>query len=157
MSYDPISVDEAPRYDLEPRVTVAAYSTPWEAQLVRARLEAAGIEASLADEHTIRLAWMFSYAMGGVKLQVRPEDLAAAEEALARAEPLPEIYLVEEGERIAVHRCPACRSPELVYRRWSLGAFVGSWLLLGFPLPVLRRRWSCRACGTAWKEDELAD
>ncbi len=157
MSFDPASLDEAPQYDLEPRVTVAAYSTPWEAQLRRGLLEAAGIEASLADEHTIRLAWMFSYAVGGVKLQVRPRDMKAAAEVLAQPEPLPEIYLVEDGERIAVRRCPACRSPELVYRRWSIKAFVGSWLLLGFPLPVLWPRWSCRACGTAWKEDELAD
>jgi hypothetical protein len=87
---------------------------------------------------------------------VRPEDAGAAAEALARAEPLPEIYLVEEGERIAVRRCPQCRSTELVYRRWSLKVFVGSWLLLGFPVPVLWRRFCCRGCGAAWKEEELA-
>lgn len=157
MSQDPLSLDPAPRLTLEPRITVAAYSTSWEAQLGRARLEAAGIEASLADEHTIRLAWMFSMAVGGVKLQVRAEDRAAAEDALAHAEPLPEIYLVEEGERIEAHRCPGCGSAELVYRRWSLPAFVGSWLLLGFPVPILWRRWSCRACGAAWKAEDLAD
>lgn len=147
---------EEPTYGLEPRVTVAAYSTPWEALLGKARLEAAGIDASVADEHTVRIVWPVAYAVGGVKLQVRAADLRAAREELAREETLPEIYLVEEGEAVTVRRCPACRSAELRYRRWSLKAFVGAWLLLGFPVPVLRRRWSCRGCGQDWREEEVS-
>lgn len=143
-------------YGLAPRVTVAAFSTPWEALLGRARLEAAGIDASVADEHTVRIVWPVAYAVGGVKLQVRPEDLEAALAELAREEALPEIYLLEEGEVVTVRRCPGCRSPELRYRRWSLKAFVAAWLLLGFPVPVLHRRWTCRACGQEWREEEVA-
>jgi len=145
-----------PAYGLEPRVTVAAFSTPWEALLGKARLESAGIEASVADEHTVRIVWAVSQAVGGVKLQVRRKDLEAAAAELAREESLPEIYLVEEGEEVTVRRCPGCRSAELRYRRWSLKAFVAAWLLLGFPVPVLHRRWSCRGCGREWREEEVA-
>ena len=48
------------------------------------------------------------------------------------------------------------RAAELRYRRWSLKAFVAAWLLLGFPVPVLHRRWSCRGCGQEWREDQVA-
>ena len=55
--------------------TVARYSLPYEAHLARARLESEGIPAFVADEHTINMQWLYSDALGGVRLQV-PEPWA---------------------------------------------------------------------------------
>lgn len=141
-------------YELERLVTVASFTSPWEAQLARARLEAEGIESMVADEHLVRLHWVISNAVGGVKIKVRPEDAAQAAAALAMDAPLPEIYLVTE-EEAALRRCPGCNSENITFQRWSRLAFFGTWLLLGFPLPVPRNRWSCRRCRAVWRDDEL--
>lgn len=64
-------------------VTVGHFSLPYEAHLGRARLESEGIEALVADEHTINMQWMLSDALGGVRLQVNDEDQGRARAILA--------------------------------------------------------------------------
>jgi len=57
-------------------VTIATFSFLHEAQLAKAQLEAFGISAFVADEHTTRnLRWMYSNIAGWVRLQV-PEEFA---------------------------------------------------------------------------------
>ncbi len=80
-------------YELERLVTVATFSTPWEAQLAQARLGAEGLHSLIANEHVIRLVAL-SNAVGGIQLKVRERDLEAAAAVLRRLAPLPEIYLV---------------------------------------------------------------
>lgn len=141
-----------PRYELEDLRTVATFTSPWEAQLARAALESEGIEAMIADENLIRLYWALSNAIGGVKVQVRPEDLDRARELLASCQPLPEIYLVREDDEASV-RCPDCRSENVEFERWSRLGFIGSWVLFGVPVPIPTRRWVCRKCGLAWRPE----
>jgi hypothetical protein len=143
-----------PDYDLAKLVTVATFTSPWEAQLARARLESEGIVAMIADENLIRMDWMISAAVGGVKLQVGEADAHAAVEALHRTERLPELYLLRQEEAPA-RRCPGCRSEDLYLERWSRGLFLVGTLLLGFPLPLLRRRWHCRQCREVWRPEEV--
>jgi hypothetical protein len=138
------------RYELESLVTVATYSSPWEAELARARLEAEGIDSILADAHLSRL--YCSNIVGGVKVQVREEEAVRAGDVLRQLRPIPEIYLVTD-EDAALPRCPGCNSDNLTFERWSRLGFVGSWLLLGFPLPVPRNRWLCNLCGADWKDE----
>lgn len=140
------------QYDLEPLITVRIFDAPWAAQLARARLEAAGIEAVVADEH---LGRMFTLnTVGGARLQVRERDAAAAVDLLSREAALPELYLVTE-EDAACPRCPGCKSDRVTFERWSRLGFVSSWILLGIPIPIPKSRWLCRSCGAAWKEDDL--
>lgn len=140
------------RYELEPLVTVRIFAAPWAAQLARARLEAAGIEAVVADEH---LGRMFTLnTVGGARLQVRQGDAAAAIDLLSREAALPELYLVTEDDA-ARPRCPGCRSDRVTFERWSRLGFVSSWILLGIPIPIPKSRWICRSCGATWKEEDL--
>ncbi|HKV11982.1 MAG TPA: DUF2007 domain-containing protein [Thermoanaerobaculia bacterium] len=143
-----------PQYELEKLVTVETFSTPWEAQLARARLESEGIHCVVADESFARLYCGLSNALGGVKLQVREEDAPRAAELLQERQPIPEIYLVTE-EDAARPRCPGCKSDNLDFERWSRVGFLGSWMILGVPLPIPRRRWICRNCGADWKEEQM--
>ncbi len=61
-------------------VTVATFYQLPIAEMAKSMLEAAGIECWLRDEHVSRL--YFAATFGGIKLEVRPEDEAAALEAL---------------------------------------------------------------------------
>jgi Putative prokaryotic signal transducing protein len=140
-------------YALESMVTVGAYATPWEAQLARACLEAEGIDSVLADEHLGRI-WCAT-TVGGIKLRVREEDATHASELLRTRQPIPEIYLVTDSDLPLPQRCPTCKSDNLSLERWSVLGLLGTWLLLGLALPVPRRRWNCRGCGSEWKDEEI--
>jgi hypothetical protein len=83
-----------PEYELARLVTVETFSSPWEAQLARACLEAEGIDAVIADEHFFRLYGALSNALGGVRLQVRPEQAGRAAELLRDRRPV--FYVVKE-------------------------------------------------------------
>jgi hypothetical protein len=52
-------------------------------------LEDAGIECYLQDDNVVRMDWLWSNAMGGIKLIVREKDAEEAEKVLSQA-PLPE-------------------------------------------------------------------
>lgn len=67
-------------------VTICRYSFPYEAHVARALLESEGIPVFLADEHTINMQWLYSDALGGVRLQV-PE--AFVERAVTLLQELP--------------------------------------------------------------------
>lgn len=140
-----------PTYELESMITVGAYASPWEAQLARTCLEAEGIDSVVADEHLGRI-WCAT-TVGGIKLRVREDDASRAAELLKSLRPTPEMYLVTDADLPLPERCPSCRSDNLVLERWSILGFLGTWLFLGIPLPVPRRRWSCKGCGSEWKED----
>jgi hypothetical protein len=138
---------------LESMVTVGAYTSPWEAQLARTCLEAEGIDSVVADEHLARI-WCAA-TVGGIKLRVREEDAPRAAELLHNLRPIPEIYLVTEADLPLQQRCPSCKSDNLSLERWSVLGLLGAWILLGLAIPFPRRRWSCRGCGSDWKDEEI--
>jgi hypothetical protein len=65
---------------VDPIVTIATFSYPTEAHLNKAKLESEGIDAFVADEHIVQANWLYSLAIGGVRLQVKESE---AEEALS--------------------------------------------------------------------------
>lgn len=60
--------------------TIRRYVNQTEALVARASLEAAGFDVQLLDEVRVSMNNLEALALGGMRLQVRPED---AEEALA--------------------------------------------------------------------------
>lgn len=124
-------------------VTVSRYSFPYEAHLARALLESEGIPAFVADEHTINMQWLYSDAMGGVRLQV-PEDWAQqAWDILAEDRE----QVLEEQQEIDKDLCPHCGSADTEYhqigRRWAFLVFLG----IHFPLFPVRHALRCCTCG----------
>jgi hypothetical protein len=85
-----------PEFEIEKLVTLETFSSPWEAQLARACLEAEGIEAVVADEHFFRLYGALSNTLGGVRLQVRPEHVDRAAELLRNRRPI--FYVVSDED-----------------------------------------------------------
>ena len=58
-----------------------------EALLAKGGLESAGIECFFDDDNIVRMDWFISNAVGGIKLLVRPDDFAAANEILEQGVP----------------------------------------------------------------------
>jgi hypothetical protein len=66
--------------------TIATFSKPEDAHLLRMRLEAGGIQAFIQDKNMIQWDWLLSNAVGGVRVQVADEDLKAARDYLTNDE-----------------------------------------------------------------------
>jgi hypothetical protein len=76
--------------------TLTSCSKPIEAQLLVARLAGSGIGASLRDELTINNDWLYSNALGGVRVEVEDEDYEKAVEVM-RLQPEVEAASDESG------------------------------------------------------------
>ena len=84
-------------------VKVASFSQPFEAHLARTRLEAEGIACVVSDEYLVRVDWLLSNAIGGVKLMVPAGEAARAREALR---PRPHLVVVAQAGTSATSASP---------------------------------------------------
>lgn len=122
-----------------------------DALLFRSILDSAAIDSFLADEHTIRMNWPWSNALGGIKLCVRASDV---EDALGLlAQPVPEKFDVEGVGEFQQPRCANCNSLEVSFQGLNKAVdYVRA--LLGGPRPLHRSIWHCDSCGYIWPESD---
>ena len=59
-------------------VTIATFDFLPQAEIARGRLRAEGIRCHLADQHLVQTDWLYSLAVGGIKLQVEAADAQQA-------------------------------------------------------------------------------
>ena len=64
-------------------VTIATFDLIPDAYIAMGRLRAEGIYCQLADDHRVQTDWLYSIAVGGIKLQVHPQDAELARRILA--------------------------------------------------------------------------
>ena len=122
-----------------------------EAILANSTLDSAGIRSFLADENTVRMDWMWSNAIGGIRLFVSEE--AASEAADLLDQPIPERLDIPGVGEYQQPSCPRCDSLEVSFAELNKRIAYPS-LLLGIPLPFHRRGWNCQTCGHAWGDEE---
>jgi hypothetical protein len=108
---------------------IARFSTIGEAGSARSALDAAGIDSVLADDEIVAMNWLYSNAVGGVKLVVRGEDREVAWDILETPPGDPATIDSEASDESARDadsreatelspdledgaRCPACGSSE---------------------------------------------
>ncbi len=124
-------------------VTISRYSFPYEAHIAKSRLDSEGVPSFVADEHTVNMQWLFSNALGGVRLQVPEAYVHVAQAILAEDR---EQDLVED-QGAETHVCPHCGSGDTEFhqvgRRWAFLVFLG----LDFPLFRVRDGIRCKQCG----------
>ena len=130
--------------------TIRQYRDQAEAMLARSALESAGIGCFLRDENTIRIDWLWSNLMGGIRLQVAEADVHAAEAVLSQ--PIPESLAVAGETDFQQPQCPNCGSLNSRFNNLDAKVAATSILLLGFPVPALPEKdfWHCIDCGTNW-------
>jgi hypothetical protein len=131
-------------------ITIASYRYPTEAYLAGAKLESERIWSFVANENIIMIYWLFSEAVGGVKLQVHEDDAPDAQQILQ----LPVETTTETLDN--AETCPNCHSVEISFQAFNISAVFLIWLISylfwrGFILPVPKRKWKCCNCGYQWK------
>ena len=67
--------------------TVATFLMPQDAHIAYSILRDAGIDAAIRDDRTIQMNWLWSHAIGGVKIDVPDEDYEDALELLKPVNP----------------------------------------------------------------------
>lgn len=123
--------------------TIATFTKPEEAHLLRMRLEAVGIEAFIQDENLIQIDMLLSNAIGGVRVQVADEEVQAVRELLKE-----DVGIAPESD---APRCPKCGSNSIGTERFSRRFAFVSLLLFGIPLLLVRHRLRCNSCLRVWK------
>lgn len=63
-------------------VTIARFSSYFDAHVIKGRLEAEDIVCFLTDEHQVTINPMYDIALGGIKLKVAENDVELAKEIL---------------------------------------------------------------------------
>jgi hypothetical protein len=124
-----------------------------EALLAKGLLESAGLTCFLADDNIVRMDWFISNFVGGIKLQVRPEDESTALDVLAQ--PIPDEFDFQGAEKYEQPRCPKCYSLDIAYEDINKPiAYTSAYL--GVPLPLKQNSWKCHTCGRQWEEDKAS-
>jgi hypothetical protein len=127
------------------RIVVQSFSFPYEAQIAKTQLEAAEIPARIENEHTINMDWLYSNALGGVRLLV-PENYAEEAKALLAQDFSQEL----EQQFGASESCPKCGSTDIQpYTEGKRPAYL-VFLLLGFPLFSYKHGTKCQKCQHFW-------
>lgn len=123
-------------------VTVRTFTSLPEAQLACITLQAAGLDAELGDEHLVSMQWLYSHAIGGVKLRVPDDQASEASDILDTT------AITDNGpDDAGADACPQCGSTDLDSALDGLRPAVLSLLLVGVPFVPLRRVYRCRRCG----------
>jgi hypothetical protein len=133
-------------------VVVRTFTSVPDAHVARSVLDAAGIPTHLADDNIIAADWLYSNAVGGVKLLV-PSDrldeaIAILETPALDAELAPVESIDAPHEKRPEDICPQCGGVQFEpIKRGRRGAAL-TWLLVGVPLIPVHRAFRCRQCGT---------
>lgn len=136
--------------DFQRMVTIKRFRDLPEALIAKGSLDSAGIDTVLVNDNLVRLDWFWSNLMGGVQLQVEPEDADAANEILNQ--PIPESFDAVGTGDYQQPRCPSCGSLDVTFQELNKPvAFVSAYA--GLPLPIRRQAWRCRSCNAEWEDD----
>ena len=128
---------------------VASFLYEWLAYLAQGRLEIEEIEAAVVNGFTVSTCWLYSTAIGGVQLAVRPEDVARAREVLVTT--FDEMLAEVEESRLPVppeEVCPVCGRDSVGPRRYSAWGLLPSFLFGGVPIFSRLAGWKCRTCNS---------
>jgi hypothetical protein len=121
-------------------ITFESYYDPMLAEIIKARLEANGIDCFVADSNTIGANPLFNNAIGGVKIKIFERDLEKCKQILAEHEDLP---LTEESPTEADTNVRY--GSATVNKTTFLGAVI-SFLTFTYPV-IANKAWHCFNCG----------
>jgi hypothetical protein len=131
-------------------IEIGNYPTPLDGAMAKARLESHGINAVLFDAE-MATSWLYTNALGGVRLmvtrdeEVQARDVLAADATLSAADAE---KAVAAGDLIAFDApetwCPDCHSKDVEVRKEAPRGWFSRWFNPG---PSLH----CRACGHLWR------
>jgi len=147
-----LPLTDGPAPDLRPPpewmelVEVASFTHVASAHVERAALEAAEIPAFVTDENLASMQWLYTSAVGGVRLLV-PVEHADAARAIVEAD------RSTSTSPSDADRCPTCGAEAGPPSKPSLRSRALS-LLVGIPFVFWRRTIRCNRCGRRWRRGQ---
>jgi len=126
-------------------VTIGTYTTSADAYIVKGLLESAGVTCYIFDEN---MNFMYSQAVGGIKLKVPSSQRILAIEILSQNQKSVSEELSEEK-----YECPRCGSLETEYKKSSIIISFLASLLFAIPVPPVKKKLKCKVCGFGWEAD----
>lgn len=138
-----------------PLKTLTNCYDPMEAHILRARLEAEGIPATVADDQHVTANWPLSVALGGARVQVPAEFEAQAEAVLRAYHDGDYEQALAEETGLPADACPACGSTAIDHRvpvRQKALA-IGVFLLGSATFPTRSSAARCDGCGHEWTRE----
>ena len=100
----------------------------------------------MADDNIVTMNWLYSNAVGGVKVQVPEQEVDHAIDVLDRADHGIDSTLSQPGEVI----CMSCGSSDVFYEKRPRIVTFLSFFLFCIPLPFFKARWKCGKCEKTW-------
>ena len=133
-------------------VTIASYTNSLHANIVKGRLQAENIPATLANEQYINADWLLSNALGGVQIQVPVEYEQPAKELIESIED-GQLEVNDDDVDIDQLLCPICKSSDIQTNSifWKISLILSNTLYM--PLPFSQHSHSCKTCQHEWTED----
>lgn len=131
--------------------TVASYTNPIEAHIVRGRLECEEILAFVSHEHHIWANWSLSQALGGVKIQVVSEHVDNAIAVISDINSGKYLETMEEPENYDCDlSCAHCNSSNISTVSWPWRLSLVMLFVTMLPLPYTTKLLKCGACNRSW-------
>lgn len=131
-------------------VMIGRYRDLGDAMVAKSILDSAGVESFLADDNVVRLDWLYSNLVGGIKLLVRAENAETARNLLNQK--VPEKFEVEGVGEYEQPKCPVCGSVDVGFDELDKRiAYTG--FLLALPIPITSKEWECHSCRHKWKDE----
>lgn len=147
-------VDRLERGDLPPAetepVVIRQFRDLPEAIIAKSMLDSAGIDTFLSDDNVVRMDWLWSNAIGGVKLLVRKEDAEEAEKVLSEKRPAE--FDVPDVGMYSQPACPKCGSMDVTYDGLHRPLSYAT-VAVGIPIPIKNAGWRCASCKNRWAEE----
>ncbi|MGP8214875.1 MAG: DUF2007 domain-containing protein [Bacteroidia bacterium] len=147
-------------------VTIATFTYPHQAAILQGKLESEGIECYVKDGNTVSANPFYSNAIGGVKIQVKENDVESANKIVKEyydnvnseegvsitengTEPKDELKHGNQEESSSVKiKCPSCGSDDVNKDNTPSRFSLISVILLGLPLLFpARKKYHCFNCG----------
>lgn len=142
--------------------TILSFTYPHEAYMAKAYLESNGIDTIIRDELTAQVNNFYSNAIGGVKLQVRTDDMDNGIRILkeggylgSNEQPTEANVAIIKLERASNKAaCPFCQSGNIARKRDPNVLVVLVYFLLGVIFPIFKAGYQCFDCGKEWKYEK---
>lgn len=134
-----------------PLVIIQSYTDPSMAHLAKSQLESSGIPVFLRDEQISSIQWLYSQAVGGVKLEV-PESYAREAYELIVGEIKEQDS--QENTNIEIESddtlfCPQCGSKKISLNNQKTKSKTLS-MLIGIPFSFGKNKYLCNFCKHKW-------
>jgi DNA-directed RNA polymerase subunit RPC12/RpoP len=129
-------------------VTIQTYTLPHEVAIHRGKLEAMGVQCFVQDELTVQMHNFYSNAIGGIKLQVKDEDVNRALELLN------EEFTLESDYSDSKFKCPHCGSGNIEGKGLNGKISLVLLMITGLPIPIFASKVKCFDCHKLFKTNE---